>query len=70
MTQLPWRAVNNSFARLEVLSADQIEAIHLAAHDAALESGFGSTAHLSRAYRKAFGCTPSSERARSRGRSA
>ncbi|MBM4239198.1 MAG: GlxA family transcriptional regulator [Gammaproteobacteria bacterium] len=38
--------------------------------DVALESGFGSTAHLSRAYRKAFGCTPSEERARSRGRSA
>lgn len=36
--------------------------------DVALESGFGSTAHLSRAYRKAFGCTPTEERARSRGR--
>lgn len=36
--------------------------------DVALESGFGSTAHLSRAYRKVFGCTPTEERARSRGR--
>lgn len=36
--------------------------------DVALESGFGSTAHLSRAYKKAFGCTPTEERARRSGR--
>jgi len=29
VAQLPWRAVSNPFAALEVLSADQIEAIHL-----------------------------------------
>lgn len=36
--------------------------------DVALESGFGSTAHLSRAYKRAFGCTPTEERARRAGR--
>jgi AraC family carnitine catabolism transcriptional activator len=36
--------------------------------EVALESGFGSTAHLSRVYKKAFGCTPTEERARRAGR--
>ncbi|MEJ2577182.1 MAG: trimethylamine methyltransferase family protein, partial [Gammaproteobacteria bacterium] len=31
--QLPWREIVNDYPRLEVLSADQVEAIHLASMD-------------------------------------
>ncbi|MCW8872579.1 MAG: trimethylamine methyltransferase family protein, partial [Xanthomonadales bacterium] len=31
--QLPWRDIVNEYPRLEVLSADQVEAIHLASMD-------------------------------------
>ena len=50
--------------RARVLLRETLQSVR----DVALESGFGSTAHLSRAYKRAFGCTPTEERARRAGR--
>jgi hypothetical protein len=66
--QLPWQAIVNPYAPLEVLSADQVEAIHLASLRILEEPGMEvvSARALPPASHARAPCNPSTHRARNR----